>query len=141
LGFGIRSDLRPSGCITRVFLRTYLFHSCYETCRPVVWAVTYLLNYLLTNLLTYLFIPYSTALLEKLTVSQIVKKFPAFYGTRKFITACTRALHLSLSWDRSMQSMPSHPISWIYILILSSHLCLGLPSGMNCYPELIIRRI
>jgi len=25
--------------------------------------------------------PYSTVLLEKLTVSQLVKKFPAFYGT------------------------------------------------------------
>jgi hypothetical protein len=31
------------------------------------------------------------------TVSQIVKKFPAFYGTRRFITAFTKACHLSLS--------------------------------------------
>ena len=42
-------------------------------------------------LLTYLLIPWSTALLEKLTVSQLVKKFPAFYGaTRSFITAFTK---------------------------------------------------
>ena len=42
----------------------------------------------LTNLLSYLFItPMSTVLLEKLTGSQTVKKFPAFYGTRMFITA------------------------------------------------------
>ena len=33
-------------------------------------------------------------LLEKLIGSQLVKKFPAFYGTRKFITAFTRARHL-----------------------------------------------
>ena len=33
-------------------------------------------NYLLTYLLT----PCSRVLLEKLTVSQLVKKFPAFYG-------------------------------------------------------------
>jgi hypothetical protein len=33
--------------------------------------------------------------LEKLTDSQLVKKFPALYGTRKFITAFTRAHHLS----------------------------------------------
>jgi len=33
-------------------------------------------------LLTYLFIPRNRVLLEKLTGSQLVKKFPAFYGTR-----------------------------------------------------------
>jgi hypothetical protein len=40
--------------------------------------------------------PASTTLLEKLTGSQLVKKFPAFYGTRRFITAFTSAQHLSL---------------------------------------------
>jgi hypothetical protein len=35
-------------------------------------------------------------LLEKLTVSQLVKKLPAFYRTRRFITVSTRARHLSL---------------------------------------------
>jgi hypothetical protein len=39
--------------------------------------------------------PWSRVLLEKLTGSQLVKKFPAFYGTRRFITAFTRAHHLS----------------------------------------------
>jgi hypothetical protein len=32
-------------------------------------------------------------LLEKLIVAQTVKKLPAFYGTRKFITAFTKACH------------------------------------------------
>jgi hypothetical protein len=41
----------------------------------------------------------------------------------------TSACHLFLSWARSIQSMPCHPTSWRSILILSSHLCLGLPSG------------
>jgi hypothetical protein len=36
-------------------------------------------------------------LLEKLTGPQLVKKFPAFYGTRRFIIAFTTALHLSPS--------------------------------------------
>jgi len=36
-------------------------------------------------------------LLEKLTAPQLVKKFPTFYGTRRFITAFTRARHLFLS--------------------------------------------
>ena len=52
---------------------------------------------LLTHLLTYLLTPWSRVLLEKLIGFQLVKKFPAFYGTRKFITAFTSARHLSLS--------------------------------------------
>jgi hypothetical protein len=58
-----------------------------------------------TYLLTYLLTPWSKVLLEKLTGSQLVKKFPTFYGTRRFITAFTSARHLPLSWARSIQSM------------------------------------
>ena len=39
--------------------------------------------FLFTYLLTYLLTPWSRALLEKLTGSQQVKKFPALYGTPK----------------------------------------------------------
>ena len=84
----------------------------------------------LLNHLTYLLTPCSTVLLEKLTGFQLVKKFPAFYGTRKFITAFTSARHLFLSWVSSIQSMPPHPTSWRSILILSYHLRLGPPSGL-----------
>jgi len=59
----------------------------------------------LTDLLTYLFIPCSKFHLQELTVSQLVK-FPAFYETRRFMTAFTKARQLSLSWARSIQSMP-----------------------------------
>jgi len=48
--------------------------------------------------------PWSRVLLQKLTGFQLVKKFPAFYGTRRFITAVTSAHHLSLSWASSIQS-------------------------------------
>jgi hypothetical protein len=41
--------------------------------------------------------PWGRGLLEKLTVSQLFKKFAAFYGIRRFITAFTRAHHLYLS--------------------------------------------
>ena len=44
----------------------------------------------------YLLIPWSRVL-EKLTGSQMVRKFPTFYGTPRFITAFTSARHLSLS--------------------------------------------
>jgi hypothetical protein len=39
-----------------------------------------------------------------------------------------RALHWCLSWARLIQSIPSHLISLRSILILSTHLCFGLPS-------------
>jgi hypothetical protein len=42
-----------------------------------------------------------------------------------------RALHWSLYWARSIQSIPSHPISLRSILILSIHLRLGLLSGLS----------
>ena len=38
-----------------------------------------------------LFTPRSRVLLEKLTGFHLVKKFPAFYGSRMFITAFTSA--------------------------------------------------
>jgi hypothetical protein len=37
----------------------------------------------------HLLTPWSRVLLEKLTGSQLVKKFPEFYGIRKFITVFT----------------------------------------------------
>jgi len=52
---------------------------------------------LLLTLYTYLLIPWSRVLLEKLTGFQLVKKFPAFYGTRRFIFLVTKARYLSLS--------------------------------------------
>jgi len=58
--------------------------------------------------LVYSLTPWSTVLLEKLTSSQLVMKFPACYGTRKFITTFTSACHLSLSWASSIQSITPH---------------------------------
>ena len=52
---------------------------------------------LFTYLITYLFTPWTRVFLEKLTGFQLVEKLPAFYGTRRFITAFTSARHLSLS--------------------------------------------
>jgi hypothetical protein len=49
------------------------------------------------NKYNYLLTPWSTVVLEKLTGSQLVKKFPAFYGTGRFVTAFASARHLSLS--------------------------------------------
>ena len=61
---------------------------------------------------------------------QLVKEFPAFHGTRRFITALTSVRHLSLSWVSPIQSIHPHPTYWRSILILSTHLRPGLPSGL-----------
>jgi len=78
----------------------------------------------------YLLTPWCRILLAQLTGLQIVKKFPAFHGTPRFITALTSVRHLSLSWASPIQTTCPHPTSWRSILILSTHLCLGLPSGL-----------
>ena len=83
-------------------------------------------EYRITNLLT----PWCRLLLEKLTGLQLVKKFSAYHGTRRFITALTSVRHLSLSWASPIQSIYPHPTSCRSILILSTHLRLGLPSGL-----------
>jgi len=46
----------------------------------------------------YVLTPWCRVLLEKLTGLQLVKKFPAFHGTRRFITALTsvRISHVSV---------------------------------------------
>ena len=73
--------------------------------------------------------PWCRVLFEKLTGLQLVKKFPAFYGTRRFITAFTSFRHPSLSWASAIQSTSPQPTSCRSILILSTHLRLGHPSG------------
>ena len=45
---------------------------------------------------SFLLTPRCRVLLETLTGLQLLKKFPAFHGTRRFITALTSVRHLSL---------------------------------------------
>ena len=58
-------------------------------------------------IIPYLLTPRCAVLLDKLTGSQPVKKFPAFGGTRRFITAFTSARHLS--YPEPHQSSPCLP--------------------------------
>jgi len=104
----ILSQLHPVHTPTFHFLKKLL---TYLLTNLLTYLLTYLITYLLTCLLTYVLTPCSTVLLEKLTGFQLVKKFPAFYGTRRFITAFTNARHLSLYWASSIQSIPPHSTS------------------------------
>jgi hypothetical protein len=63
-----------------------------------IYTLNYANTYLLiTYLFTYLITPWSKALHEKLSGSQLVKNFPAFYGTESFVIALTKANRQSLS--------------------------------------------
>ena len=110
----IHSDSCPAG--TETFSPVWVQRAKHET--------------YLVNLHLYLLTPWCRVLLEKLTSLQLVKKFPACHGTRRFITALTNVRHLSLSWASPIQSINPHPTCWISILILSIHLSLGFPSGL-----------
>ena len=109
----------PDGVIT-------IFH-CHN---PSGRTMTLGLTRPLTKMISYLLTPWCRVLLETLTGLQLVKKFPAFHGTRRFIAALTSVRHLSLSWASPIQSIYTHLTSWRSILILSAHLRLGLPSGL-----------
>ena len=93
------------------------------------YIFTCTIRYRCTIEVAYSLTPWCRVLLQKLTGLQLVKKFPTFHGTRRFITALTSVRHLSLSWASSIQSIYPHPTSWSSILILSTHLRLGLPRG------------
>jgi len=64
----------------------------------------------------YLFIPLSKVFLEKLTGFQLVKTFPTFYGTRRFITTFTSVRYLSLSWGRGnyIHKILANIMLWIF---------------------------
>ena len=109
-------------------LSNLIYHS-WKTTTQLEWLET-------SSMITYLLTPWCRVLLEKLTGLQPVKKFPAFYGTRRFITKLTSFRHPSLSWASPIQSTHPQPTYWRSILILSTHLRLGLPSGLfpSCFP-------
>jgi hypothetical protein len=94
---------RPANCLS---CDTALnLHSCVRLFLASIGIAPWMIDNLYL-----LLIPWSGVLLENVTGLQLVKKFPAFYGTRRFITAFTSARHLSLSWAISIQSIAPHPL-------------------------------
>ena len=83
--------------------------------------------------LYYLFTAWSRVLLEKLTSSQLVKKFPAFYGTQRFITAFTSA--------QPPDPIPSHidPVHALTSHFLNIHLNIILPKSGSSKWSLFLR--
>ena len=97
-----------------------MFIEINESCTSLMWVNRYLLIFstFLDQFLSHLLTLWCRVLLEKLTGLQLVKKFSAFHGTWRFITALTSVRQLSLSWAGPIQSIYPHPTSWRYILIL-----------------------
>jgi hypothetical protein len=84
-----------------------------------ILIINFILNpiyYLLTYLFTYLLTSCSRVILEKLTGSKLVKKFLAFYGTRRFITAFTSAhfkwVPVTMPWRVLRLRMEERPPVW-----------------------------
>jgi hypothetical protein len=75
---------------------------CFETSVTIVETVQHLK---ILQFLFYLLAPWSRVILEKSIDIQLVKKFPAFYGTRKLMNAFRSARHLSLSWVTTIQTI------------------------------------
>jgi hypothetical protein len=87
----------------------------------------------LTEYVQYI-IPWSRALLEKLIVTQLVKKFPALYGTQRSVCS------LVPTWASCIQSTPSHLISlWGVVNLVPKPQYIGAPL-ITC-PQLLIQYI
>jgi hypothetical protein len=57
--------------------------------------------------------PWSRVLPEKLPLPQLLKKFPAFYGTRRFIAAFIRARHLFIFWASLIPRLCEYFVIWL----------------------------
>jgi hypothetical protein len=101
-------------------LRNLTFQCKWFVCRICKWVFGK----------TYLLIPWCRVVLEQLTGLQLAKKFPVFHGTPTFIIALRSVRHMSISWASPIQSIYPHPTDRRSILTLSTHLRLGLPSGL-----------
>ena len=100
------SYLRVTICLISCEVLWSKFFLCCLTHSGHMSSLSYHLRFCCPNdssLFTYLLTPWCRVLLQKLTGLQLVKKFPAFHGTRRFITALTSVRHLFLSWASSIR--------------------------------------
>ena len=125
-GIGYLSKFRWLGAIQRMEENNYWLNLKTRTKRLEICEARCIEKSQHTS---HLLTPWCRVLPEQLTGTQLVKKFPAFHRTRRFITALTSVRHLSLSWTSPIQSIYPHPTSWRSILILSFFLLTYLLHG------------
>ena len=124
----------------RLFLNRHL------ELRVYIWIVMILVLIVKFSL----FASQNRVLLEKLIASELVQKFPAFYGNWRFVMGLTSVRHMPLSWARSIQSMLPIPIredpskyypsiyAWVFQVlsipqVSPPNYCLHLSSPHTCY--------
>jgi hypothetical protein len=85
-------------------------------------------------------IPWNRVLLNKLTLTQLVKTLPVLYETLMFVTVFIRGSQWSLTWARWIQPTHFHATTLASILILSSHRCLRFLLGLvlSCFQTKIL---
>ena len=95
-----------------------------------IWHISFLfMLVVLTFFITYSLTPYSSPSWEANQFSAS-PEIPHILQNPKVHYRIHKYPHLSLSLASSIQSTPPHPTSWKSICILSSHLRLGLASGL-----------
>jgi hypothetical protein len=77
----------------------------------------------------WLLAPCSGVFREKLIIAHVIKNVVHLYGTRKFVTVFTRALHCTAALSQMNPVTPSHLVHFRSILMLPSHLRLRVPCG------------
>ena len=82
------------------------------------------------NFTQILHAPWSRGLLEKLTSFRLIKKFPAFLGTEGSLPHSQVPANCPYPEPAQSSSHPHISLPGRSILILSSHLRLGFPSGL-----------
>ena len=94
-----RASVPLPGCILPFFVLPIHHYECWRSLSRTKLVIVDSNSRRVVDVcaLIYLVTAWSGVLLEKLTGFPLVKKLPAFYGTRRFITAVTSARHLSLS--------------------------------------------
>jgi len=117
LGSGPMSSVYRCNIPKKYERQKLLIFSSSTSCYGVTFRI-------LTNQLTP-----SNRVLQKLMVTQLVKKFP-FMEPEGSLPSLQKSRHWSLSWARCIHCKPSHPISIRPIQILSSHLRLDLPNSL-----------
>jgi len=88
---------------TYIRVRTYMTYTHIQNTYFTYMYIHYIVH---TYIYTYIITPWCRVL-EKLTGLQLVKKFPAFHGTRRFITALTSVRHLSIPGQPTPVHMPT----------------------------------
>ena len=118
-----------------------------------IWTITGLITYIFDEPFTrfphfsaFLVTPWSRALLEKLTSSQLVKKFPTFYGTQKSLPYSQ--VPVTCPYPESDQSWPCPPshflkihlninppiYSWVFQVVSFHHVPPPKPCIRHFYP-------